>query len=63
MNDGTHVPCGEEDGDVIVETCPGIYIMVESFCSLYLDTFHLYPIGLINKFLYRPDSKLWEPPS
>merc|ERR1719226_263182 len=23
MNDGLHAPCGEEEGDVIVETCPG----------------------------------------
>ena len=38
VSDGTHIPCGEEDGDVIVQTCRGIYlclILIVSCRSIY----------------------------
>ena len=35
VSDGTHIPCGEEDGDVIVRTCPGIWLCLIFFVSVF----------------------------
>ena len=35
VSDGTHIPCGEEDGDVIVRTCPGIWLCLILFVSVF----------------------------